>query len=73
MFQGLRVSLTLWYCVVLGAALVLFGVALYLGVQYSLLTPIENDAAAHAHVHVGQWLSAIIRKYYRTSVCVSQQ
>ncbi|TMC19306.1 MAG: hypothetical protein E6J36_15020 [Chloroflexi bacterium] len=57
MFQGLRVSLTLWYCVVLGAALMLFGVALYFGVQYSLLTPIENDAAEHAHVHVGQWLS----------------
>jgi signal transduction histidine kinase len=57
MFQGLRVSLTLWYCVVLGAALVLFGVALYFGVQYSLLTPIENDAAEHAHAHVGQWLS----------------
>ena len=57
MFQGLRVSLTLWYCVVLGAALVLFGVALYFGVQYSLLTPIENDAAGHARAHVGQWLS----------------
>ena len=57
MFQGLRVSLTLWYCVVLGAALVLFGVALYFGAQYSLLTPIENDAAGHARAHVGQWLS----------------
>src|SRR5437588_2183205 len=57
MFQGLRVSLTLWYCVVLGAALMLFGVALYFGVQYSLLTPIENDAAGHARAHVGQWLS----------------
>ncbi len=57
MFQGLRVSLTLWYCVVLGSALVLFGVALYFGVQYSLLTPIENDAAGHARAHVGQWLS----------------
>src|SRR6266480_702894 len=57
MFQGLRISLTLWYCVVLGAALVLFGVALYFGAQYSLLTPIENDAAGHARAHVGQWLS----------------
>lgn len=56
MFQGLRVSLTLWYCVVLGAALVLFGVALYLGTRYSLLTPIENDAAGHARAHVEQWL-----------------
>ncbi|HEX6556210.1 MAG TPA: ATP-binding protein [Ktedonobacteraceae bacterium] len=57
MFQGLRISLTLWYCVVLGAALVLSGVALYFGVQYFLLNPIETDAAGHAHVHVGQWLT----------------
>ena len=56
MFQGLRVSLTLWYCVVLGAALVLFGVTLYFAARYSLLTPIENDAAVHARAHVGQWL-----------------
>src|SRR5205807_9774869 len=57
MFQGLRVSLTLWYCVVLGAALVLFGVVLYFGVQYSLLTPIEIDAAGRAHAHVVEWVS----------------
>jgi signal transduction histidine kinase len=57
MFQGLRISLTLWYCVVLGAALVLFGVALYFGARSSLLTPIEDDAARHAHAHVEQWLA----------------
>src|SRR5439155_20543239 len=37
MFQGLRIRLTLWYCGVLGVALVLFGVALYFGTQYFLL------------------------------------
>ena len=57
MFQGLRVRLTLWYCGVLGAALVLFGVALYLGTQYFLLSPIESDAAVHAQMHVNDWLS----------------
>jgi DNA methylase len=37
--------LTLWYCGMLGMALVLFGVVLYFGTQYFLLTPIETDAA----------------------------
>lgn len=56
LFQGLRIHLTLWYCGVLGAALILFGIALYVGTQYFLLTPIENDVAEHAHEHVEQWL-----------------
>src|SRR5712692_2170409 len=56
LFQGLRIRLTLWYCGVLGAALLLFGVALYFGTQYFLVTPIENDAAGHARAHVEQWL-----------------
>ena len=57
LFQGLRVRLTLWYCGVLGAALVLFGVALYFGTQYYLLTPIETDTQAHAQAHENYWLS----------------
>jgi len=56
LFQGLRTRLTLWYCGVLGAALALFGIALYFGTQYSLLTPIKDDAAGHAYAHVQQWL-----------------
>jgi len=55
MFQGLRIRLTLWYCGVLGVALVLFGVALYFGTQYFLLTPIASDAAMHALVHQNEW------------------
>src|SRR5437763_5589675 len=57
LFQGLRIRLTLWYCAVLGAALVLFSVTLYLGARYFLLTPIEANVALHARAHVGQWLS----------------
>src|SRR2546427_291895 len=57
LFQGLRIRLTLWYCGVLGAALVLFSVALYLGAQHFLITPVEDDTAAHAHAHVDQWLT----------------
>src|SRR2546425_6122274 len=57
LFQGLRIRLTLWYCGVLGAALVLFGVTLYFSTQYFLLNPIESDAAAHARAHVEQWLT----------------
>jgi len=55
MFQGLRIRLTLWYCGVLGMALVLFGVALYFGTQYFLLTPIASDATMHALVHQNEW------------------
>src|SRR5260370_24698780 len=57
LFQGLRIRLTLWYCGVLGAALVLFGVSLYLWTQYFLLTPIASDARAHALAHEGEWFS----------------
>jgi signal transduction histidine kinase len=57
LFQGLRVRLTLWYCGVLGAALVLFGVALFFGTQYYLLTPIESDTQAHAQAHENYWLT----------------
>lgn len=57
LFQRLRVHLTLWYCGVLGAALVLFGIAIYLGVQYFLLSPIESDAAMHAQKHADQWVT----------------
>ncbi len=45
LFQGLRIRLTLWYCGVLGAALVLFGVILYFGVQFFLLNPVETRCA----------------------------
>jgi signal transduction histidine kinase len=57
MFQGLRIRLTLWYCGVLGVALVLFGVALYFGTQYFLLTPIESDTQMHAQVHQNEWFT----------------
>src|SRR5579863_5116493 len=56
LFHGLRVRLTLWYCGVLGAALVLFSVILYFGVWHFLLTPVEDDATLHASLHMEQWL-----------------
>src|SRR5215471_15635197 len=55
MFKGLRNSLTLWYCAVLGVALVLFGVLLYFGTQYFLLSPVVSDTQQHAIVHQNQW------------------
>ena len=60
LFQGLRVRLTLWYCGVLGAALILFGVALYFGTQHFLLQPVEDDTQAHASVHKIAWSSGRI-------------
>ncbi len=55
LFQGLRIRLTLLYCSVLGAALVLFCVALYLIAQHVLLTPIQNGVAGDAHRHADMW------------------
>ncbi len=57
LFQGLRIRLTLWYCGVLGAALVVFSMALYLGAQHFLFTPIEDEITARAHIRVAQWLT----------------
>jgi signal transduction histidine kinase len=57
LFQDLRIRLTLWYCGVLSVALVLFGVALYLGTQYFLLSPIEHQVAQNAQMHAHLWLS----------------
>ncbi len=54
LFQGLRIRLTLWYSGVLAVAFVLFGIALYFGVQYLLLSPVEGDLSRHVHVHMGQ-------------------
>jgi signal transduction histidine kinase len=61
LFQGLRVRLTLWYCGVLSVALILFGVALYFGTQYFLLSPIASDAQMHAQGHINEWLQG---QYY---------
>src|SRR5947199_52187 len=55
-FQGLRIRLTLWYCLVLCAALVIFSVILYFGARYFLLNPVEDNTAMHAHAHMQQWL-----------------
>jgi signal transduction histidine kinase len=49
--------LTLWYCLVLGVALVLFSVALYLSVQYFLLQPVADAAAASANGRAHQWFA----------------
>ena len=55
LFHGLRVRLTLWYCGVLGAALILFGVALYLGTEYALMQPVQDATKSHAEMHAHQW------------------
>ncbi len=57
LFQGLRIRLTLWYCLVLCAALVIFSVILYLGASFFLLNPVEGMAAMHAHDHAFTWLA----------------
>jgi signal transduction histidine kinase len=57
LFRGIHLRLTLWYCAVLGTALVLFGVALYVGTRYALLNPITAAAQFHAQGHANQWLS----------------
>ncbi len=58
LFRGLRIRLTLWYCGVLVAALVVFGVALYLGTQIALLKPVQDDTQGHTFMHAHQWASS---------------
>lgn len=55
LFWGLRIRLTLWYCGVLVAALILFSVALYFGSQYLFLQSYKDQAQYHANGHVGMW------------------
>lgn len=57
LFQGLRVRLTLWYCLVLGAALILFSVTLYISARFLLLNPIMTNAQQHAQSHLQQAMS----------------
>ncbi|MEO8972211.1 MAG: ATP-binding protein [Ktedonobacteraceae bacterium] len=57
LFQGLRIRLTLWYCGVLGAALILFSIALYFGAQYLFLQSYKDEAQYHANGHVHLWQS----------------
>lgn len=57
MFRGLRINLTLWYCAVLAAALIVFSLTLYFSAQYFLVDPIKNDTAMHAQAHMNQWLA----------------
>src|SRR5712691_11749232 len=62
LFQGLRLRLTLWYCGVLGAALILFGVALYFGTQHFLITPVADDAKVHAAAHENDWYAGTLNQ-----------
>ena len=55
LFQGLRIRLTLWYCGVLGVALILFGVVLYLGAQFFLINLSEQATITQAHEHAMRW------------------
>lgn len=48
LFGPLRRRLTLWYCGVLAAALILFGVSVYVGVHHELLQPIDGRLATNA-------------------------
>lgn len=54
MFLALRLRLTLWYCGVLAAALLLFGLALYIGVQQVLFTSVRADLAARIPTNIQQ-------------------
>ncbi len=57
LFQGLRVRLTLWYCGVLGTALVLFCVALYVVAQFALFNPVEHRVTSDAYGHAQRWFT----------------
>jgi signal transduction histidine kinase len=56
LFQGLRIRLTFWYCLVLCAALVIFSVILYFGARYFLFHPVQDSTARQAQFHAVSWL-----------------
>lgn len=58
MFQGIRLRLTLWYTGVLALALLLFGVALYLGVRQAAVGPIEDRIHTSADALAADWRSS---------------
>lgn len=55
MFARVRLRLTLWYTGVLAAALLLFSIGLYIGVQYLLYQPVRNDLAARTGGFSDAW------------------
>lgn len=55
LFKRLRVQLTFWYCGVLAAALLLFSIALYLGAQYLLFNPIQDQLTHQADIIQHAW------------------
>lgn len=55
LFRQLRHRLTFWYCGVLGAALILFGVVLYIVTSYALLGPLESSALMRAQGQAQSW------------------
>lgn len=57
LFRGLRMRLTLWYCGVLVAALIIFSIAIYFGAQYFFLQPYKSIAQFHANGHINLWQS----------------
>src|SRR5579875_1246160 len=58
LFQGLRIRLTLWYCAVLAAALIIAGFILYTGVSYFLLNQPEGSVQQHAQMDANQFASS---------------
>ncbi len=55
MFRGVRLRLTLWYCSVLAVVLVLFGAALYVGVEQVLFRSTQDYLTGHALERSRQW------------------
>lgn len=61
LFGRIRLRLTVLYCGVLAAALLVFGVLLYLGVQQMLFSPIHNDLVRRANRLSLAWQASPLR------------
>ena len=55
LFSRARLHMTLWYSGVLGVALLLFGIGIYLVVQQALMQPIETLLAGQAMRNSQEW------------------
>ena len=57
LFRRIRLQLTVWYTGVLAAALLILGIALYLGVSHALLSPIDDGLHDQAQ-RMGEYIQA---------------
>lgn len=56
LFRRIRWRLTMWYCAILAATLLILGIALYGEVRTNLLSPVDSSLRSAAQSRAGAWV-----------------